>query len=121
MKVKIRLKIDERRPGALPQYRRIVIGEIKSFPSENSLPGSIIKNFIFVDGKNFYIDQPQKTAETVQEESKGMFIPVKEIRSITVLPDDFDLEDIKYEIVGSRLICKSTRQEVPLKEEGEVV
>jgi hypothetical protein len=121
MKVKVRLKIDERHQGALPAYRRIVIGELKSFPSENSLPGSIIKNCIFIEGKNFYVDQPQKTAETVQEESKGMFIPMKEIRSITVLPDDFDLEDIKYEIVGSRLICKSTKQAVPLKEEGEII
>jgi hypothetical protein len=118
MKVKIRLKIDEKRPGALPPYRRIIIGELKPFPSKKFLPDSIKNNFFFVDGKNFYVDQPRKMAEVVHEETKEMIIPIKEVRTITVLPDDFDLENIQYEIVGSRLTCKTTKQEVPLKEEG---
>lgn len=121
MKVKIRLKIDEKRPGSIPAYRRIIIGEIKPFPDKGFLPDSVKNNFFFVEGKNFYVDQPKETAETVLEESKGMLIPIKEIRSITLLPDDFDFENIKYEIVGSRLICKTTKQEVPLKEEGSVI
>lgn len=118
MKVKIRLKVDEERLGALPAYRRIIIGEIKPFPSKKFLPNSIKNSFFFVEGRNFYVDQPRKTAETVQEETKEMLIPIKEIRSITILPDDFDFENIQYEIVGSRLTCKTTKQEVPLKEEG---
>ncbi len=121
MKVKIRLKIDEKRHGSVPAYRRIILGEIKPFPSEGFLPDSIKNNFFFVEGKNFYVDQPKETAETVQEESKNMLIPIKEIRTITVLPDNFDFEDIQYEVVGSRLICKTTKQEVPLKEEGAVI
>lgn len=121
MKVKIRLKIDGKHPGAVPAYRRILIGEIKPFPSKGFLPDSIKENFFFVEGKNFYVDQPRKTAEIVQEESKEMLIPIKEVRSITVLPDNFDLENIQYEIVGSRLICKTTKQEVPLKEEGAII
>ncbi len=121
MKAKIRLKIDEKRQKAIAAYRRIIIGEIKPFPSDKFFPESIKNNFFFVDGKNFYVDQPRKTAETVQEETKEMLIPVKEIRSITLLPDNFDLEEIKYEIVGSRLICKTTKQEVPLQEEGETI
>jgi hypothetical protein len=121
MKVKIRMKIDERRSGAVPAYRRIIIGELKPFPQKGFLPDSIKQNLFFIEGKNFYVDQPKGTAETIQEEAKEMLIPIKEIRSITVLPDDFDLEDIRYEVVGSRLICKSTKQEVPLKEEGELI
>ena len=121
MKIKIRMKIDERRPGAAPSYRRIIIGEMKPFPSNSFIPEAIKDKFFFVEGKNFYVDQPKGTAETIQEEAKEMLIPAKEIRSITVLPDDFNLEDIKYEVVGSRLICKSTKQEVPLKEEGEII
>lgn len=119
MKVKIRLKVDERRPGASSAaYRRIIIGEIKPFPKGKFLPDAMKGSFFLVEGKNFYVDQPKKIAETVQEETKQMLIPIKEIRSITVLPDDFDLEKIKYEIIGSRLICKTTKKEVPLKEEG---
>lgn len=118
MKVKIRLKIDEKRAGSISAYRRIVIGEIKPFPSKGFLPDSIKESFFFVEGKNFYVDQPRKTAETVQEESKEMLIPIKEVRSITILPDDFDFENIQYEIVGSRLTCKTTKQKVPIKEEG---
>ena len=121
MKVKIRLKIDERHPGAVPAYRRIIIGEIKPFPDKGFLPDSIKKSFFFVEGKNFYVDQPKEIAETVLEESKDMLIPIKEIRSMTILPDDFDFEDIHYEVVGSRLICKTTKQEVPLKEEGDPI
>ena len=118
MKVKIRLKIDEKRPGSIPAYRRIIIGELKPFPSKGFLPKCIKDNFFFVEGKNFYVDQPRKTAETVQEGLKEMLIPIKQVRSITVLPNDFDFENIQYEIVGSRLICKTTKQEVPIKEEG---
>lgn len=118
MKVKIRLKLDNGHVSPIAVHRRIIIGEIKPFPSKKIVPECIKENFLFVEGKNFYVERPRKTAETVQEESKQMFIPVKEIRSITVLPDDFDLEDIKYEIVGSRIICKSTKEEVPIKEEG---
>ncbi len=121
MKVKIRLKIDEKRQRSIAAYRRIIIGEIKPFPQNGFLPDSIKENFFFVEGKNFYVDQPRETANTVQEESKEMLIPVKEVRSITVLPDDFDLENIQYEIVGSGLICKTTKQTVPLKEEGELI
>jgi hypothetical protein len=121
MKVKIRLKVDEKRQKAIAAYRRIIIGEIKPFPDKGFLPNSIKDNFFFVEGKNFYVDQPKEIAETVQEESKDMLIPIKEIRSMTVLPDNFDLEDIHYEVVGSRLICKTTKQEVPLKEEGDTI
>jgi len=121
MKVKIRLKIDEKRMKSIPAYRRIIVGEIKAFPSDKFLPESIKNNFFFVDGKNFYVDQPRKTAEIVQEETKEMLIPIKEVRSITVLPENFDFENIQYEVVGSRLICKTTKQEVPIKEEGEII
>ncbi|MCK4905476.1 hypothetical protein KAS42_04475 [bacterium] len=120
MKAKIRLKVDEGSSGATT-YRRIIIGEIKPFPSEGFLPDSIKENCFFVEGKNFYVDQPKEIAETVQEESKGMLVPIKEVRSITLLPDDFDFENIKYEIKGSRLICRATKQAVPLKEEGAVI
>ena len=67
MKVKIRLKIDEKRPGALPPYRRIIIGELKPFPSKKFLPDCIRENFFFVEGKNFYVDQPQKNSRDCPE------------------------------------------------------
>ncbi|MDD5455387.1 MAG: hypothetical protein PHW62_07870 [Candidatus Ratteibacteria bacterium] len=121
MKVKIRLKIDEKRQKSIAAYRRIIVGEIKPFPDKGFLPNSIKDNFFFIEGKNFYVDQPREIAETIQEESKEMLIPIKEVRSMTVLPEDFDLENIQYEVVGSRLICKTTKQEIPIQEEGETI
>ena len=46
-----------------------------------------------------------------------MLVPIKKVMSITLLPNDFDLGEIQYKIVDSQLICKTTKQEVPLKEE----
>ncbi len=119
LKIKVRFKLEEESGKVLP-LRRIAVGELKPFPDDRFLPESIRRDFLFLEGRNFFVDKPKQIAETIQEETKEFFIPSKEIRSITVLPDDLDINEMEYKVQGSRLICQSTRQQITLMEEGAV-
>ncbi len=117
LKIKIRFKLEEESGKVMP-IRRITVGKLKPFPDQYYIPECVSQNFLFIEGRNFFVDRPRQIAETIQEETKDMFVPLSEIRSITVLPDDLDINEMEYRVSGSRLICQSTKQQVTLKEEG---
>ncbi len=119
MKVKVRFKLEQEKGKVLP-IRRIAVGELKKIPESHFVPETVAEHFIFLEGRNFFVEKHQQIADTVQEETKQMFIPLAEIRSITVLPDDIDIYDMEYKISGNRLICQSTKHQVTLREEGRV-
>ena len=118
MKVKIRFKVDRGSTSAISGAHRVIVGELKSFPADENIPEDVKNNFFLIEGKNFFLEKHKEIAETAEEEPVKMFlVPISEVRLIRVLPDDFDIMHMEYQIVGSRLICKTTKTEVSLKDE----
>jgi len=119
LKVKIRFKVDRGSTSVVSGAHRVIVGEIKPFPADQNIPESVKNNFFLVEGKNFFLEQHKEIAETAEEPVKDFLVPISEVRVIRVLPDNFDVMNMEYQIVGSRLICKTTKEEVSLKEEGK--
>ncbi len=115
MIVKVRCKLEE--GGISTQPRRVFIGELKPVPKD--MPENVKENFIRIRGKQLLLERHQSILKTVEDPHlEDFLVPLNRVDWITILPEDIDLHSLTYEVVGARIVCKTTKQKIPLGEEG---
>ena len=64
------------------------------------------EHWLTVEGKGIVIVKGQSTPAEVDQEDRVMMVPSDNIAHIRILPDDFDVDNIRIEMKGVRVFIK---------------
>lgn len=90
-KVRVRLK------RHFPEQKLwVVVGTVLEFT----------ENWLTIEGKGIVIVKGQSAPAEVDQEDRVMMVPRDNIAQVRILPDDFDVDNIRIEIKGVRVFIK---------------
>ncbi len=87
----VRVKLKRNYSGHRPMS---YVGKVTSFP----------EGWVVVDARGVMVSRHEKDGVQIDEKSSAMVIPKENIESIRVLPDDFDVGNIRVTTAGQQLL-----------------